>query len=421
MVSSNCSVLIGSLIPFSNVRVNDERILDDIDPLPFSWLWVFYSTQRRGHMKNRFQLLLILLTIIIVSFPSICFSKVYDVETIGEYVMGDSDTKVEARKIALENAKLLAIEQIGTYLESETIVRDGRISKDEIRTYTSGILKTSVVSEDVSLLDNKTTVLKIKIRSNVDSGILEKKIKEIKGDKKREQQINVLQQENDRLLKELEQLSLQLKNVDKTEDKKLRSKRDDLFDKIEKNQNSIKMTFEKGTLFYLSMKNIDELEGDKKNIDDLFQFMSDKRNITIGKPKVRNNGDKVDLVIDVFYQIDDINTLSKKISLFYKFNTKNSHLGTWSDGSGRMKNWIDFNVLLGTFIGINKDKIKKYFLSKKMYLQIESGKYSVSQELFSTQYGYILYTKFKGELTIKDIPIDESKLITDIDTKIVVK
>jgi len=159
------------------------------------------------------------LFVLFLSFliPSVTYSKGYDVETIGEYVMGDNDTKVEARKIALENAKLLAIEQIGTYLESETIVRDGKLSKDEIRTYTSGILKTSVISEDVSLLENKTTVFKIKIKSNVDIGILEQKIKEIKSDKQREKQINVLQDENVRLLKELERLSSQLRNINQTE------------------------------------------------------------------------------------------------------------------------------------------------------------------------------------------------------------
>lgn len=50
----------------------------------------------RGHMKNKFQLLFILITVIIVSFPSICFSEMKTVT--GEYCdvyMGDMKNKKE--------------------------------------------------------------------------------------------------------------------------------------------------------------------------------------------------------------------------------------------------------------------------------------------------------------------------------------
>lgn len=155
----------------------------------------------------------ILIILILMSlYPSVIFANTYEVETTGEYVMGDRDTKADARRIALEHAKLLAVEQIGTYLESETVVRDSQVTNDEIRTYASAIVKTVVLSEDVKLLQNKTTIFSLNIRANVDISVLEKKIKEIKSDIKRNEQLASLQSENIQLLKELENLSTRLIN-----------------------------------------------------------------------------------------------------------------------------------------------------------------------------------------------------------------
>jgi len=147
-----------------------------------------------------FKLFWIVVLLISVLSPSIIFAKTYDVESTGEYVMGDSDTKIEARRLALEHAKRLASEQIGSYLESETVVRDNQLEKDEIRSYTSAILKIIVLSEGVNLLSDKTTVFTIKIKANVDTSVLEQKVNEIKGDVKRKEQLERLQTENIKLL-----------------------------------------------------------------------------------------------------------------------------------------------------------------------------------------------------------------------------
>ena len=127
----------------------------------------------------------IIMILFLILLPITSSAQVHDVEATGEYVMGDNDTKIEARRIALEHAKRLAVEQIGTYLESETIVKDRMLTKDEIRTYASAIIKTTVVSENIDLLENKTTVFKIHIKANVDIGTLNSKIQEIKADKKK--------------------------------------------------------------------------------------------------------------------------------------------------------------------------------------------------------------------------------------------
>ena len=375
------------------------------------------------------------MSIFLLFIPTVTFPQVYDVETIGEYVMGDNDTKVEARKIAIENGKLKAVEQVGTYLENETIVKSGVISKDDIKTYTSGIIKTSLLSEEVSLLENKTTVLKIKIKSSVDIGVLEKKVKEIKTDKVRENQIVSLQTENKRLLEELEQVSLQLKNVNPSDYKNLKEKRDILFEKIDKNENTLKLTFERGSLFNLSLNDIDKQKDERHHIDELFRYLSEKNHLSIGKPNVRNNGNKSDIIINVSYEITDLRYLVGMISNFYDFldgrpKFQFSINDKWDDGwsrywhSGRNQtyNYIivyDSPYRYGVFSGINKERVSQYFLyRKKMYILFEVGKYSSKKNLYEN--GHV-YVKYIGDLMIKDIPNDELKYISDLNVKIIVE
>jgi hypothetical protein len=61
-----------------------------------------------------------------------------------KYTLGDNDTKSDAKKIAFIEAKRLCLEKAGTYIENNTEVLNFRLSKDEIKTYTGGILKVEI-------------------------------------------------------------------------------------------------------------------------------------------------------------------------------------------------------------------------------------------------------------------------------------
>mgnify|MGYP003694111703 CR=1 FL=1 len=58
----------------------------------------------------------------------------------GEYRMGDHDTRADAVRLAIEAAKRQALEQVATYLESVTEVKNLDVTRDDIRTYTAGIV-----------------------------------------------------------------------------------------------------------------------------------------------------------------------------------------------------------------------------------------------------------------------------------------
>jgi len=64
------------------------------------------------------------------------------------YTMGDRDTKIEAKKIAFAEAKRMAIEKIGVWINSETNIVNGQIANDQIQSYIMGYAKTKILSEN---------------------------------------------------------------------------------------------------------------------------------------------------------------------------------------------------------------------------------------------------------------------------------
>ena len=71
--------------------------------------------------------------------PGPAVAEVRTLTATGEYRMGDNDTRTDAKRLALLDAKRLALEQAGTYLESVTEVKNLQVSRDELRAYTAGI------------------------------------------------------------------------------------------------------------------------------------------------------------------------------------------------------------------------------------------------------------------------------------------
>jgi tetratricopeptide (TPR) repeat protein len=67
---------------------------------------------------------------------------------------------MSSRTIALEQVKRLLLEEVGTYLISETDVKDFQLTKDKITTLTAGIVQAEILTEK---WDGKTYYLKAKM------------------------------------------------------------------------------------------------------------------------------------------------------------------------------------------------------------------------------------------------------------------
>ncbi len=101
------------------------------------------------------------------------------VEVIGKYVMGDKDSRMDAKMYALLDAKRKAIEHFGTYLTSHTTVRNYQLTSDEINTYAAGFLKTDILDEWLETQGDFTTMY-VKIRAVIDPQEVARGLEEIK-------------------------------------------------------------------------------------------------------------------------------------------------------------------------------------------------------------------------------------------------
>ncbi len=117
--------------------------------------------------------------------------------------MGDRDTREDAVRIATEAAKRDALEQVATYLESVTVVDGSDVTKDEIRTYTAGLVL--VLDQQTNLvLEGDTVVVKVELTSQIDTDQVAQAIAALRDNEDARHQLVALQQEIDDLQKELE-------------------------------------------------------------------------------------------------------------------------------------------------------------------------------------------------------------------------
>ena len=99
-------------------------------------------------MERIFKLFVLLLLI----FPSSSLADVKEIISEGTYNMGDGETPTVAESRALLQAKRVAIEQAGTYIESYSKVKSFQLTHDEIQVLASGVM-------EVTILGKKRTVV----------------------------------------------------------------------------------------------------------------------------------------------------------------------------------------------------------------------------------------------------------------------
>ena len=170
----------------------------------------------------RINLLFILLVLFIPNLTSAetkTFIKEYT------YQASEFDSKHSSRTLALEQIKRLLLEELGTYLVSETEVKNMQLTKDQVTTYSAGIVHAEIIEEK---WDGKTFWLKSKLSANpkevekVLKTLIEEKsqLKELEEIRKKAEELT---KENARLRKELEVSSNAQKRDTKTEAKNIKA------------------------------------------------------------------------------------------------------------------------------------------------------------------------------------------------------
>ena len=121
------------------------------------------------------------------------------------YEAGESDSKLTCRTIALEQVKRLLLEELGTYLISNTEVLNSQLTKDQIVTYTSGVVMTVIIDEK---WDGQKYALKAKITADPED--VAKAINLLRTDRQRVEELQELQAQSKAALQEIYALKKEL-------------------------------------------------------------------------------------------------------------------------------------------------------------------------------------------------------------------
>jgi uncharacterized membrane protein YgcG len=136
-------------------------------------------------------------------WPALTLAEVRVVTAQGEHRMGDRDTREEAIRLATEAAKRNALEQVAVYLESITIVDGLDVTKDEIRTYTAGLVLV-LEQKTNTTLDENTVVIRTDLVAQIDTEEVRQAIGALRENEDARRQLVELQQENDQLQQDLD-------------------------------------------------------------------------------------------------------------------------------------------------------------------------------------------------------------------------
>lgn len=157
------------------------------------------------------------------------------VTAAGEYRMGDHDTRADAARLAVEAGKKDALEQVATYLESVTEVRNLDVTRDDLRSYTAGIVK--VLEQTVTTrVEGETVVVRADLRAEVDPQNVVRAIAALRENESAARQLQTLRAETDQLQHRLEEASQALAAAPTPEEvQRLMAQREETLNQLQAN------------------------------------------------------------------------------------------------------------------------------------------------------------------------------------------
>ena len=116
--------------------------------------------------------------------------------------MSDRDTKEDAVRLATEEAKRNALDQVASYLEAVTVVRNFDVTQDEIRSYTAGMVVV-LDQKTHTRLENETIVIHVTLTAQVDTDEVVQALAAVKQHEEARHELSSLKQELDQLHQDL--------------------------------------------------------------------------------------------------------------------------------------------------------------------------------------------------------------------------
>jgi len=99
--------------------------------------------------------------------PTGAFAEVQTIIATHTYILGDNDSRNDARRLCFLQAKHQVLEQAERVIQSQSIVNNFELTKDQIASYSAAVLSVDIVKEDVGLSNGQHT-LTLTVKADVD-------------------------------------------------------------------------------------------------------------------------------------------------------------------------------------------------------------------------------------------------------------
>lgn len=294
-----------------------------------------------------------------VSLPAHAeWSKPFEVD----YIMGDGDNRSSARQAALEQIKLKASNEAGTYVQSTTTMHENGELTENIQMLSASLVK--VLTSDEKLTVNKAgqAVLRVKAVASLDESELVRRVEMVQKDKAKERQVKQLQAENESLRKDFEQIRTALATrSDQAKTAELLAKQDATLKRMVDNGNTMTLVFERGTLLQLASHNSDSFEKAKKDLDENFYAPLMQTPVTTSIESVEADGKDYVALVRVGWRIDAKQArqaLARYLNVDASDNEGNLNLRTYKNLENRGPNVLS-------------DRLYHYLSGKRIELQLQ--------------------------------------------------
>jgi len=165
---------------------------------------------------------------IIFTWESLNAQNVDTIYATYRYIMGDNDTKTDAKRICFLEAKRQCLEKAGTYIESNVTVENYQVTEDEIKTYSASILKVDIVSEKTEVIGESFAIVTT-VKAEVDLDFLREQIEKIKSDDDVASEVQQQEQQRTNIEKKIQYLHKELAKADEMRVQQIRKEMSQAF------------------------------------------------------------------------------------------------------------------------------------------------------------------------------------------------
>ncbi len=339
-----------------------------------------------------------------------------------QMVMGDNDTLTSARALNIENIKKSASDYAGSYVETEQKVTGSRLTKQQIRVLTAGFIEIVDSKDTRKLNQSGSVVLTTTATVRMSQEAINNGQEKLKSDPERRQKMEVLRKDNQRLRKELFDITKQINSGKARTD--LMAARNAILQDLDNNRESSRQVFEEGTLFQLATLGNDEYELAKQDIDNnVFGFIQHEAKIKTGRPQfIKNSDGTYNIAVSVTWDFDykpAYQTLNKYLEVRIE---KGRHtppstlkISEYKNKGNRQK--LPFTEKLLDYVTNKIIAVQVKAGSKQGYLPIGNTGSGFNADDFFFQYAGapgndMLGTRYRNPIVIRNLSEAELKQIT---------